>query len=98
MLNSTLTISSGHFQAVNKLAEIMNRKEVQSGHRINDMDIRRIEKDNRKLQQALKTEREKFNDAIIKYQKEISDMQAVSQVSVHYLPCSLPTMYLQLER
>ncbi|KAJ8390230.1 hypothetical protein AAFF_G00109690 [Aldrovandia affinis] len=66
-------------QAVNKLAEIMNRREVSSGgHRHgNDMDLRRKEKENRKLQLELRSEREKLNSTIIKYQRDINDMQAL---------------------
>ncbi|KAM6954093.1 rho-associated protein kinase 2-like [Aplochiton taeniatus] len=65
-------------QAINKLAEIMNRKEVgHVGHRGNDTDLRRKEKENRKLQLELRSEREKLNSTIIKYQREINDMQAV---------------------
>nr|XP_055025445.1 rho-associated protein kinase 2 isoform X2 [Misgurnus anguillicaudatus] len=65
-------------QAVNKLAEIMNRKEVRGGgsRRGNDTDVRRKEKENRKLQLELRSEREKLNSSIIKYQREINDMQA----------------------
>uniref|UniRef100_A0A8B9JN20 non-specific serine/threonine protein kinase n=1 Tax=Astyanax mexicanus TaxID=7994 RepID=A0A8B9JN20_ASTMX len=74
-------------QAINKLAEIMNRKDVvPSGRRGDDIELRRREKENRKLQLELRTEREKLNSTIIKYQKEISEMQAVimdeSQVRV----------------
>lgn len=67
------------YQAVNKLAEIMNRKEVRGGgsRRGNDTDVRRKEKENRKLQLELRSEREKLNSTIIKYQREINDMQAV---------------------
>ncbi|XP_066554385.1 rho-associated protein kinase 2 isoform X3 [Amia ocellicauda] len=66
-------------QAVNKLAEIMNRKEVRGGgsRRGNDTDVRRKEKENRKLQLELRSEREKLNSTIIKYQREINDMQAL---------------------
>ncbi|CAB1335344.1 unnamed protein product, partial [Coregonus sp. 'balchen'] len=65
-------------QAVNKLAEIMNRKEVRAAgsRRGNDTDVRRKEKENRKLQLELKSEKEKLNSTIIKYQREINDMQA----------------------
>uniref|UniRef100_A0AAX7U421 non-specific serine/threonine protein kinase n=1 Tax=Astatotilapia calliptera TaxID=8154 RepID=A0AAX7U421_ASTCA len=67
-----------HPQAVNKLAEIMNRKEVRGGgsRRGNDTDMRRKEKENRKLQLELRSEKEKLNSTIIKYQKEINEMQA----------------------
>uniref|UniRef100_A0A8C7R5V4 Rho-associated protein kinase n=1 Tax=Oncorhynchus mykiss TaxID=8022 RepID=A0A8C7R5V4_ONCMY len=65
-------------QAVNKLAEIMNRKEVRAAgsRRGNDTDVRRKEKENRKLQLELRSEKEKLNSTIIKYQREINDMQA----------------------
>ncbi|XP_041109475.1 rho-associated protein kinase 2 isoform X3 [Polyodon spathula] len=67
-------------QAVNKLAEIMNRKEVRVGagsKRGNDTDVRRKEKENRKLQLELRSEKEKLNSMLIKYQKEINEMQAL---------------------
>eukprot|EP00069_Balaena_mysticetus_P011464 bmy_07141T0 len=61
-------------QAVNKLAEIMNRKEpVKRG---SDTDVRRKEKENRKLHMELKSEREKLTQQMIKYQKELNEMQA----------------------
>lgn len=58
----------------------MNRKEIRGGgsRRGNDTDMRRKEKENRKLQLELRSEKEKLNSAIIKYQKEINEMQAVS--------------------
>uniref|UniRef100_A0A8C8ELW3 non-specific serine/threonine protein kinase n=1 Tax=Oncorhynchus tshawytscha TaxID=74940 RepID=A0A8C8ELW3_ONCTS len=66
-------------QAINKLAEIMNRREtLRTGHNRDDtLDVRRKEKENRKLQLELRSEKEKLNSTIIKYQKEINDMQAV---------------------
>uniref|UniRef100_A0A4W5MIX9 non-specific serine/threonine protein kinase n=2 Tax=Hucho hucho TaxID=62062 RepID=A0A4W5MIX9_9TELE len=66
-------------QAVNKLSEIMNRREtMRTGHRRDDtLDMRRKEKENRKLQLELRSEKEKLNSTIIKYQREINDMQAV---------------------
>uniref|UniRef100_A0A672QEH2 non-specific serine/threonine protein kinase n=1 Tax=Sinocyclocheilus grahami TaxID=75366 RepID=A0A672QEH2_SINGR len=65
------TISS----AINKLAEVMKKTDVrpQQG---NNTDIRRKEKENRQLQLQLRTEKEKLNSTIIKYQKEINEMQA----------------------
>lgn len=63
-------------QAVNKLAEIMNRKDPVAGRRGNDTDVRRKEKENRKLQLELKSEREKLTQMMIKYQRELNDMQA----------------------
>ncbi|XP_076021402.1 rho-associated protein kinase 2-like isoform X2 [Genypterus blacodes] len=65
-------------QAVNKLAEVMNRREtVHGGHRGVDTEVRRKEKENRKLQLELRAEREKLNSTIIKYQRELNEMQAV---------------------
>uniref|UniRef100_A0A8C5AE38 non-specific serine/threonine protein kinase n=1 Tax=Gadus morhua TaxID=8049 RepID=A0A8C5AE38_GADMO len=65
-------------QAVNKLAEIMNRKELRGAgsRRGNDTELRRKEKENRKLQLELRSEKEKLNSTIIKYQREINDAQA----------------------
>ncbi|XP_059208808.1 rho-associated protein kinase 2 isoform X1 [Centropristis striata] len=66
-------------QAVNKLMEIMNRKPDRAGGgrgRGNDTDMRRKEKENRKLQLELRSEKEKLNSSIIKYQREINEMQA----------------------
>ncbi|XP_051732138.1 rho-associated protein kinase 2-like isoform X4 [Ctenopharyngodon idella] len=62
-------------QAINKLAEVMKKSDVrpQQG---NNSDVRRKEKENRQLQLQLRTEKEKLNNTIIKYQKEINDMQA----------------------
>lgn len=58
----------------------MNRKQARpaGSRRGNDTDVRRKEKENRKLQLELRSEKEKLNSSIIKYQKEINEMQAVS--------------------
>uniref|UniRef100_A0A8C6MCG1 non-specific serine/threonine protein kinase n=1 Tax=Nothobranchius furzeri TaxID=105023 RepID=A0A8C6MCG1_NOTFU len=76
----TLFIYSMFFasQAVNKLAEVMNRREsVRGGARGIDTEVHRKEKENRKLQLELKAERQKFNSTMMKYQKDLTDMQAV---------------------
>ncbi|KAM6906465.1 rho-associated protein kinase 2-like isoform 2-T2 [Lycodopsis pacificus] len=65
-------------QAINKLAEVMNRRETgRGGHRSIDTEVHRKEKENRKLQLELRTEKEKLNSTIIKYQRELNDMQGV---------------------
>uniref|UniRef100_A0A7N8WMP0 Rho-associated protein kinase 2 n=1 Tax=Mastacembelus armatus TaxID=205130 RepID=A0A7N8WMP0_9TELE len=65
-------------QAINKLAEVMNRREtLRGGHRNIDTEVHRKEKENRKLQLELRTEKEKLNSTIIKYQKELTEMQAL---------------------
>uniref|UniRef100_A0A8C7T810 non-specific serine/threonine protein kinase n=1 Tax=Oncorhynchus mykiss TaxID=8022 RepID=A0A8C7T810_ONCMY len=65
-------------RAVNKLAEIMNRKDMKldTKKKGNTTDLRKKEKENRKLQLELKQEKDKFNHMAIKYQKELSEMQA----------------------
>lgn len=70
-------------QAVNKLAEIMNRKDMKLDRKKKDSstDLRKKEKENRKLQLELNQEKEKFNHMAIKYQKELSEMQAVGKIS-----------------
>lgn len=66
----------------------MNRKEVRGGgsRRGNDTDMRRKEKENRKLQLELRSEKEKLNSSIIKYQREINEMQAVSRTVTQFHP------------
>uniref|UniRef100_A0A670Z9R9 Rho-associated protein kinase 2 n=1 Tax=Pseudonaja textilis TaxID=8673 RepID=A0A670Z9R9_PSETE len=99
-------------QAVNKLAEVMNRKNpIQRGA---DTDVRRKEKENRKLHMELKTEREKLTQMMIKYQKEINEMQAQiaeeSQIrielqmaldskdsDIEQLRCQLQTIHIGLD-
>lgn len=62
-------------QAVNKLAEVMKKTDVRAPQG-NNSDVRRKEKENRQLQSQLRTEKDKLNYTIIKYQREIDDMQA----------------------
>ncbi|RWS16484.1 rho-associated protein kinase 2-like isoform X1 [Dinothrombium tinctorium] len=67
-------------QAVNKLAEIVNRKDMNfSGkkNKASSIDLRKKEKECRKLQQDLTTEREKYNQMVARFQKELSEMQSL---------------------
>lgn len=66
-------------QAVNKLAEVMNKRKGtgRGGVRGVDSEVHKKEKENRKLQLELKAERQNLNSIIIKYQKELDDMQAM---------------------
>uniref|UniRef100_UPI0037E72BF3 rho-associated protein kinase 2-like isoform X3 n=1 Tax=Semicossyphus pulcher TaxID=241346 RepID=UPI0037E72BF3 len=65
-------------QAVNKLAEVMHKREtIRGGHRGIDTEVHRRDKENRKLQLELRAEKEKLNSTIIKYQREMTEMQAV---------------------
>ncbi len=68
-------------QAVNKLAEIMNRKDFQEKDKktkakASSVELRKKEKENRRLQQELTMEKEKFNQMVAKYQKDLQDLQA----------------------
>uniref|UniRef100_A0A8C6T9R8 non-specific serine/threonine protein kinase n=1 Tax=Neogobius melanostomus TaxID=47308 RepID=A0A8C6T9R8_9GOBI len=75
VLNTERTLKT---QAVNKLAEIMNRKDMKLDQKKkgSTADLRKKEKENRKLQLELNQEKDKFNHMAIKYQKELSEMQA----------------------
>lgn len=67
-------------QAVNKLAEIMNRKDLnvtaKSKAKVSSADLRRKEKECRRLQQELTMEREKYGQEAMKWQKELQELQA----------------------
>uniref|UniRef100_A0A671LJT6 Rho-associated protein kinase 1 n=1 Tax=Sinocyclocheilus anshuiensis TaxID=1608454 RepID=A0A671LJT6_9TELE len=73
-----ITFLMSSCRAVNKLAEIMNRKDMKLDQkkRGSTTDLRKKEKENRKLQLELNQEKEKFNHMAIKYQKELNEMQA----------------------
>lgn len=68
-------------QAVNKLAEIMNRKDnlsrkdKKAESKASSAELRKKEKENRRLQQELTTEKDKFNQMVAKYQKDLQDLQ-----------------------
>ena len=69
-------------QAVNKLAEIMNRKDINSGrgkNKVSSADLRKREKECRKLQQELTQEREKYGQMAAKWQKELQELQSQAQ-------------------
>ncbi|KAJ8917547.1 hypothetical protein NQ315_005596, partial [Exocentrus adspersus] len=65
-------------QAVYKLHEIMNRKDlrdtVKGKSKISNADLRRKEKDLKKLQQELSQEKEKYNQMIANYLKNVQDL------------------------
>jgi hypothetical protein len=68
-------------QAVNKLAEIMNRKDFnkkdrRAENKATSAELRKKEKENRRLQQELTMEKEKFNQMVAKYTKDLQDLQA----------------------
>ena len=56
----------------------MNRKDFKIDRKkANTQDLRKKEQENRKLQLELNQEREKFNQMVVKHQKELNEMQAV---------------------
>ncbi|XP_025829479.1 rho-associated protein kinase 2 isoform X2 [Agrilus planipennis] len=68
-------------QAVNKLHEVLNRKDIREGKgkskdKVSSADLRRKEKDLKKLQQVITQEQEKFNQMSAAWQKNIQDLQA----------------------
>lgn len=71
--------------AVNKLAEIMNRKDgvINAGKnnktKVSSADLRKKEKESRRLQQELTQERDKYNELLLKYQ----DIQTQLNDEVH---------------
>lgn len=73
--------------AVNKLAEIMNRKDgINAGKtktKISSADLRKKEKEGRRLQQELTQEREKYNQLLLKYQ----DIQTQLNDELHVSIC-----------
>lgn len=83
---------------MNKLAEIMNRKDMKLDQKKkgSTADLRKKEKENRKLQLELNQEKDKFNHMAIKYQKELSEMQAVSSESSAILEPSEIQFFLDL--
>lgn len=63
-------------QAVNKLAEIMYLKDPKKSSKENSYELRKREKECRKLQQNLTTERERFDQTVARLQKNLSETQA----------------------
>ncbi|XP_077991876.1 rho-associated protein kinase 2-like isoform X2 [Glandiceps talaboti] len=63
-------------QAINKLAEVMNRKDLSGKkNKISQSEFKKIEKQYKKAQQELKAEREKYSQMNMKYSKELSELQ-----------------------
>lgn len=74
----------------------MNRKDMKLDQKKkgSTADLRKKEKENRKLQLELNQEKEKFNHMAIKYQKELSEMQAVSSGGLKTLQPSKSKLFL----
>lgn len=67
-------------QAISKLSQILNRKDITFGgktkNKTSSADLRKKEKDCRRLQQELTQEREKYAQLSEKWQKDLQDLQA----------------------
>ncbi|XP_057329062.1 rho-associated protein kinase 1 isoform X1 [Microplitis mediator] len=67
-------------QAINKLTQIVVRKDFSAGgktkNKPSSADLRKKEKDCRRLQQELTQEREKYGQLAAKWQKDLQDLQA----------------------
>ncbi|XP_014236609.1 rho-associated protein kinase 1 isoform X1 [Trichogramma pretiosum] len=66
-------------QAINKLSEVLFRKDNSHGKtkdKASSADLKKKEKDCRRLQQELTAEREKYGQLSAKMQKDIQDLQA----------------------
>lgn len=76
--------------AVNKLAEIMNRKDgginaaSKTKTKISSADLRKKEKESRRLQQELTQEREKYNELLLKYQDIQTQLNDEVHVSIFF--------------
>ena len=66
-------------QAVNKLAEVMNRKITTNtkGNKSSSSDLKKKEKECRKLEQQLNQERAKHSQLASKQMRDYSDLQMV---------------------
>lgn len=66
-------------QAINKLTQIVVRKDFSAGgktkNKPSSTDLRKKEKDCRRLQQELTQEREKYGQLATKWQKDLQDLQ-----------------------
>jgi uncharacterized protein involved in exopolysaccharide biosynthesis len=68
-------------QAINKLTEILNRKDLSASgktkNKASSADLKKKEKDCRRLQQELTLEREKYGQLAAKLQKDLQDLQVL---------------------
>ena len=80
-------------QAVNKLAEIMYRKDPKKSSKENSYELKKREKECRKLQQNLTTERARFDQTVARLQKNLSETQA----SLHEEAQSKVRLEMELE-
>ncbi|XP_043288732.1 rho-associated protein kinase 2 isoform X2 [Venturia canescens] len=67
-------------QAISKLSQILNRKDITFGgktkNKTSSADLRKKEKDCRRLQQELTHEKEKYGQLTAKWQKDLQDLQS----------------------
>jgi len=66
-------------QAISKLAEMMMRKDLQPkqpSKKVSVDELRKRDKENRRIKHELETEKEKFNQMVAKYQADLQNLQA----------------------
>lgn len=72
-------------QAINKLTEVLNRKDLSASgktkNKASSADLKKKEKDCRRLQQELTLEREKYGQFSAKLQKDLQDLQVIEGIS-----------------
>ena len=56
----------------------LSRKDKKAEMKASSAELRKKEKENRRLQQELTTEKDKFNQMVEKYQKDLQDLQVIS--------------------
>lgn len=65
-------------QAINKLVQVSFSKPMEARAVSSSADVRKKDRDIRKLRGELQKESDKFNNMIAKYQRELIDIQSVS--------------------
>ena len=65
-------------QAINKLVQVSFSKPIETRATTSSGDVRKKDRDIRKLKGELQKEADKFNNMIAKYQRELIDIQSVS--------------------
>ena len=55
----------------------LSRKDKKAEMKASSAELRKKEKENRRLQQELTTEKDKFNQMVEKYQKDLQDLQVI---------------------
>ena len=63
----------------------LSRKDKKAEMKASSAELRKKEKENRRLQQELTTEKDKFNQMVEKYQKDLQDLQVILEKKIEIL-------------